>query len=164
VPAKIDALPAPTPAASPAPTPAVVAVAVSESRPPPPRISLTNGPPEAHPRVDVLFERPDALAVLDVALPLAESIPEQPRRRNVLGAVVDVVAALVLVGVGGFCGELLARQSSVEVLRNAASAARFPPADLLMWLVPIVVLLLVYALLISRGKGVGSLIRRRRAA
>jgi hypothetical protein len=165
-PVKIDLPPAPSSSPPPLPPrPAVVAVAANESRLPPSDKPFTNGPPAAHPKVDALFERPDALAVLDEALPVAAPFPpEEPRRRNIMGAIVDVLVAFVLVAVGVFAGELLARQSCLEVLRNAASAAKFPPVDLLMWLAPTLLLLLVYALLISRGKSVGNLVGRRREA
>jgi hypothetical protein len=112
---------------------------------------------------DELFEAPDALAVLDTAKPAPPTPPPPPRRgeRKLLGAVVDVIVAIALVAAGVFLGELLARRSTGEVLKDAASAAKFPPVDLLMWLSPILLLLLVYALLISRGKSLGSILRRR---
>ena len=100
--------------------------------------------------------------MLDEKLPFAAPAPvERPRSRKLLGTLVDVVVALVLVVVGVFCGELLARQSTGEVLRDASSAAKFPPVELMMWLAPTMLLLLVYALLMSRRKSVGSVLRRR---
>jgi hypothetical protein len=143
-------------------TPPLVVVAAGENRLPPPDKLITNGPPAAYPMAEELFETPDALAVLEDAWPTPPPArPVEPSERKSLGAVVDVVVALVLVAVGVFCGEVLARQSTGDVLKDAASAAKFPPVDLLMWLSPILLLLLVYALLVSRGKSVGSFIRRR---
>ena len=161
VPAKIDVQQTPLPPAK----PAVVSVATAESRLPPPDKPFTNGPPSAYPMADELFETPDALAALDDPVPAPPPTPPaQPRERKLLGAVVDVLVALVLVVVGVFCGELLARQSTAEVLKDAASAAKFPPVDLLMWLTPTLLLLLVYALFISRGKSAGGFLRRRAEA
>jgi hypothetical protein len=77
---------------------------------------------------------------------------------------VDGALALVLIAVGVFCGEMLARQSTGEVLKDAASAPKFPPVELMMWLAPTLLLLLVYALLITRGKSLGSLVGRRSGA
>ena len=89
----------------------------------------------------------------------------KPRERKLLGTVVDVVVAIVLVVVGVFCGELLARQSTAEVLKDAASAAKFPPIDLLMWLTPTLLLLLVYAALhLARQERSGGFLRRRAEA
>jgi hypothetical protein len=125
----------------------------------------TNGPPSAYPVAEELFETPDALAALDdvrTAPPsLSPIAPAKPRERRLFGMAVDAGVAIVLVVVGVICGELLARQSTGAVLKDAASAAKFPPVELLMWLTPTVLLLLVYALLISRGKSLGSFIRRR---
>jgi hypothetical protein len=77
--------------------------------------------------------------------------------------VADAVVALILIAVGVFCGELLARQSTRDVLKDASSAATFPPVDLLMWLAPSVLFLLIQVLLISRGKSLGSRLARRGA-
>src|SRR5262245_46072121 len=157
VPAKIDVQQTPLPPAR----PPVLSVATAESRLPSPEKPHTNGPPSAYPMADELFETPDALEALDDPAPAPPPPPAAPRERKLLGAVVDVLVALGLVAIGVFCGELLARQSTTEVLKDAASAAKFPPVDLLMWLTPTVLLLLVYALFISRGKSAGGFLRRR---
>jgi hypothetical protein len=158
VPAKPDLHQTPLP-----PKPSIVSVAAAESRLPPPEKPHTNGPPSAYHVADELFETPDALAALDDPVPAPPPpTPAPPRERKLLGIVVDVLVALVLVALGVFCGELLARQSTTEVLKSASS--RFPPIDLLMWLTPTVLLLLVYALFISRGKSLGSFVRRRAEA
>jgi hypothetical protein len=158
-PAKAESPPEPSPAKS------VVAVSTNESRLPPPHKPTTNGPLADYPIADELFESPDPLAALGKARPTPPPIPPAvPRERKLLGTVVDIAAALVLVVVGVFCGELLARQSTGEVLKEAASAAKFPPVELMMWLAPTLLLLLVYALLISRGKSIGRIVRRRMEA
>jgi hypothetical protein len=72
---------------------------------------------------------------------------------------VDVVVVLVLLAGGAFLGEMLAGKPTREVWQDAGSSVTFPPIDLLMWLAPPVLLALVYALLISRGKSLGSRFR-----
>lgn len=159
VPAKAESLPA-----SP-PKPSVVTVATTESRLAPSHKPTTNGPLADYPVADELFETPDPLAALDKARPAPPPLPPAlPRERKLLGTLIDVAAALVLVVVGVVCGEMLARRSTGEVLKDAASAAKFPPVELMMWLAPTLLLLLVYALFISRGKSIGSLVRQRREA
>jgi len=142
--------------------PVVVAV---ENRLPPPEKPSANGPPAPHVNGDGLFEKPDVLAALDANLPSPPApppaAPPPAGGKKVLGIVTDVVVALILIAVGVFCGELLARQSTSEVLKDAGSAAKFPPVDLLMWLAPSVLFLLIYSLLISRGKSVGGRLRNR---
>lgn len=83
--------------------------------------------------------------------------------RKVLGLLVDVAVALLLLVSGVICGELLAQQSTREVLTDAGSAAKFPPVELLLWMSPALVFLLVYALLSARERSVGSWLRRRAA-
>ena len=63
--------------------------------------------------------------------------------RKALGLVVDVVVVLILVVVGVFLGELLANKSTREIL-DGASGPKFPQLELLMWLAPPVVFVLVY--------------------
>jgi hypothetical protein len=173
-------IPRPAPAAVPKPVP--VAIAVPESRLPPIE-KPSNGPPRGEVKpvspddeADFLFEKPDLLAEFDAASderraeisrrPESQAIvapPSPPRRRDrkVLGIVVDVAVALVVIVVGTICGELLAQQSTREVLTDAGSAAKFPPVGLLMWLAPTVLFLLVFALLANRGKTLGAWLRRR---
>lgn len=164
--------PPPTPRPAPAPVPphapvpeAKPVVVTLESRLPPPDKPSANGPPSTHPTSNGLFEKPDVLAALDIAVPPPPSpqpvTPVRSGGRKVLGVAVDAVMALILIAVGVFCGELLARQSTSEILKDASSAAKFPPVDLLMWLAPSVLFLLIEALLISRGKSLGSRLARR---
>jgi len=137
------------------------AVATIEHRLPPEKPSA-NGPPSAHPNSNGLFEHPDALAALDEAIPILPTPPAEPAApggRKLLGIIVDVLVGALLIAIGVLCGEFLARQSTSEVLKDAGSAATFPPVDLLMWGAPTVVLLLIYALLISRGKSLGTRFR-----
>ena len=178
--------PAPRPAPAAIPKPAPVAVA-TESRLPPPDKPSANGPPNGQLKsnppddeADFLFEKPDVLAELDTGAderplvvkpespaparptPVAKpSEPPRPHDRKVLGVIVDIGVELVLLAVGVVCGELFAQQSTREVLSDAGSAAKFPPVALLLWMSPPVVFLLIYALLISRGKSLGSWLRRR---
>ena len=72
----------------------------------------------------------------------------------------DVVVVLVLIAVGALLGEMLAGKSTREVWEDAGSSVVFPPTDLLMWLSPPLLVTLVYALLISRGKSLGARLRR----
>lgn len=174
VPPPAAAAPAPPPAAPPPPPrrlpePASAPVAVAtENRLPPVGGTSANGPPAAHPPLNGLFEKPDALAGLGAAPPpparLAPPAPERSAGRKWLGAAVDVLVVVTLIAAGVFCGEFLARKSTGAVLRTATSSAKFPPVDLLMWLAPSMLFLLVYALLISRGKSVGGALARRPGA
>ena len=157
-------------------SPAPVVAAIKSRLPPPEKISK-NGPPAAYGKVvrpanedDLLFEKADALAELDEDPRDREPIARPPTtetelpsrgNRKLLGLLVDATVILVLLVAGTICGELLARQSTREVLTDAGSAAKFPPVELLMWLAPTLVFLLIHALLISRGKSVGNWLRRR---
>jgi hypothetical protein len=170
------------------PAPAVVAV---ETRTPPDTPSA-NGPPAAHKSDDddSLFEKPDSVAdrnlevaarpaiVGPVAKPQAAS--RTPKRtptpavpaptappsggRKLLGIAVDVMVGLILLVIGVVLGELLAKQSTREVLKDAGSATKFPPIALLLWMAPSVLFALVYMLLAGRGKTLGGWLRRRSAA
>jgi hypothetical protein len=149
----------PPPSPPPVPAPEPVTVAAVESRLPPADLPHTNGQP--YPKNGPLFEQPEVLESLEIAPPAPPVAAERPASRKVLAAAVDGIVAIVLVAIGVFCGELLARQSTSEVLHDAGSAAKFPPIDLLMWLAPPVLFLLIDALLISRGKSVGGWLARR---
>jgi hypothetical protein len=177
--------PAPRPSLAPLPKPAPVAVATENRLPPPDKLS-TNGPPNGQTKnntpddeSDFLFEKPDVLAEFEgpderppvampglmstpAAAPVAPtSAPRPPRDRKALGVAVDVAAELALLVIGVFGGELMAQQSTREVLSDAGSAAKFPPVALLMWMAPPLLFLLIYALLISRGKSLGAWLRGR---
>ena len=78
-----------------------------------------------------------------------------------LSVVVDSMVGLVLLVFGGLFGEVLARKSTGDVWRDAATAPKFPPIDLLMWLAPPLMLGLIYGLLISRRKSLGGWLQRR---
>jgi len=91
---------------------------------------------------------------------LAET-PETGIGMKPLSIVVDVMVGLVLLVLGGLLGEALAGKSTGDVWRDAATAPKFPPIDLLMWLAPPVMLGLIYGLLISRRKSLGCWLQRR---
>jgi hypothetical protein len=74
-----------------------------------------------------------------------------------------VAVGLIVLAAGVFLGETLVRKSTVQVLRDAGSAVRFPPDELLIWAAPPVLVGLVYLLLVSRGATVGSWLKRRAA-
>jgi hypothetical protein len=86
--------------------------------------------------------------------------PETTRTKP-LSIVVDTIVGLVLLVLGGLLGEVLARKSTGDVWRDAGTAPKFPPIDLLMWLVPPLMLGLIYGLLISRRKSLGGWLQRR---
>jgi hypothetical protein len=77
---------------------------------------------------------------------------------------INAVALVLLLAAGVFLGELLAKQPTRQVLTEAGSAAKFPPLELLLWLSPPLLLLLIHALLSSRGASLGSILTRRAAA
>ena len=87
--------------------------------------------------------------------------PAPPRgTRKVLAFAADAVMIVVLVAAGVFLGELLAGKSTRQVWADAGSSVLFPPVDLLMWLSPPVLFVLVYTLLISRGRSGGARLRK----
>jgi hypothetical protein len=77
-----------------------------------------------------------------------------------LGIVVDVCVVLLLLVGGAVVGEIVAGKSTREVI-DGMSGPKFPQLDLLIWLAPPVLFVLVYTLLGSRGKTVGAWLRRR---
>ncbi|MBP3959273.1 hypothetical protein J8F10_28850 [Gemmata sp. G18] len=105
----------------------------------PPPSKRTPQPPEPEPELE---ERPEPTLVPFIA---------------------DLVAFVVLVVVGMFVGEMLAKKTTGEVLSTAGSAPTFPPPDLLLWGGPPAVFALIYLLLSSRKLSVGEWLRRRRA-
>jgi hypothetical protein len=78
-----------------------------------------------------------------------------------LSVVVDAMVALVLFVLGGLLGEAVAGKSTGDVWRDAATAPKFPPIDLLLWLAPPSMLGLIYGLLVSRRKSLGCWLQRR---
>ena len=160
--------PPPRPAITPAPPPAP-----PKAPPPPP---AATAPPVPAPKPAEAAEEPlfvttnlEALTAPPLRPPKpahprpAPPAPEAPPRKpgKLLGVVVDVVAVLVLLAAGSLLGEMLAGKATREVWNDAGSSVTFPPTDLLMWLAPPVLLALVYALLISRGKSLGARLRVR---
>ena len=86
--------------------------------------------------------------------------PKPPGSRKAVGLVVDLMVVLLLIAGGAFLGEMLAQKGTREVL-DGVNGPKFPQVALLMWLAPPVLLVLVYALLGSRGKTVGAWLNRR---
>ena len=121
---------------------------------------------------DLLFEKPDLLSELEpeasaarpVAKPKPAPAPPQAGGSKLVAVVVDVGIGLILLVVGVLLGELLAKKSTRDVLSEAGSAAKFPPIDLLLWMAPLVMFGLIFALLAGRGKTLGGWLRRRSAA
>ena len=89
-----------------------------------------------------------------------EETPRRPRA-NPLPVIADVCVALLLLVLGAYLGELLARKPTAQVWRDAGSAVTFPPEELILWLGPPSVFVLVYLLLASKGRGVGGWLKRR---
>jgi hypothetical protein len=164
------------------------AVEVAPPTPPATAAKHADGPP-ASVEVngdDFLFAKPDSSPDIDFdatappttdrnevansrplpsAKPAAGPKPPAPATRartgsKLLAVVVDVVIGLILLAVGVFLGEVLAKQSTGEVLKEAGSAAKFPPLELILWMAPPLLLALVYGLLVSRGRSVGYRLRR----
>ncbi|HUR53063.1 MAG TPA: hypothetical protein VMZ71_02950 [Gemmataceae bacterium] len=92
--------------------------------------------------------------------PPAPAPPKSAGNRKAIAVVVDVIVALLLVAVGVFLGELLARKSTREVFAGI-NGPKFPQPELLMWLGPPLLLVLVYTLLGSRQKTLGAWLKKR---
>jgi hypothetical protein len=75
--------------------------------------------------------------------------------------VADVVAGLLLAGVGVLFGQFATGRGTVEILREAGGAPKFPPVDLLLWLGCVAAPVLGYVLFANRGKSVGGWLRTR---
>jgi len=87
--------------------------------------------------------------------------PETTVGTKPLSIVVDAIVGLVLLVLGGLFGEVLARKSTGDVWRDAGTAPKFPPIDLVLWLAPPVMLGLIYGLLVSRRMSLGAWLQRR---
>jgi hypothetical protein len=74
---------------------------------------------------------------------------------------VDVAVGLLFLLIGGTLGAFLAGSSTAEIWAEAGSATKFPPMDLLLWLAPPTMLLLIYSLLIARRKSLGAWLQRK---
>ena len=84
-----------------------------------------------------------------------------PRReQKLIAVVVDVVVMVGLIAAGALLGEWLAGKSTRDVWRDAGSSVTVPSIELLMWLAPPVLLVLVYTLLVSRGQSLGARLRK----
>jgi len=68
---------------------------------------------------------------------------------------------LFLLLMGGLLGEFLAQKSTGDVWHDAGSAPKFPPIDLLLWLAPSTMLILIYYLLVTKRKSLGAWLQRR---
>jgi hypothetical protein len=90
----------------------------------------------------------------------APAAPPVAASRRVLAVVVDVVVAIVLLGLGVLVGEFATRKSTAEIL-DGVSGPRFPSVDLLVWLGGPALLLLIYVWLGTRGWTVGGWLKRR---
>ena len=84
-----------------------------------------------------------------------------PEGRRAIALAVDIAVGLALVGVGALLGEFAVRKSTAAILREAGTAPKFPPVDLLVWLACVAFPLLVMVLFANRGKTVGNWLRRR---
>jgi hypothetical protein len=71
------------------------------------------------------------------------------------------LVGLVLAAGGAFLGEFATRKSTAAILREAGSAPKFPPTDLLLWLGCVATPVLAYVLFARRGRSVGGWLRRR---
>jgi hypothetical protein len=87
-------------------------------------------------------------------------VPPPPGQRA-LWLAADVAVGLVLAALGAFLGEFATRKSTGAILREAGSAPKFPPTDLLLWLGCVAMPVMAYVLLANRGKSLGGWLRRR---
>jgi hypothetical protein len=95
---------------------------------------------------------------------VAEALPERVRSggdRKVLSRVIDMAVGFILLGLGVFLGELLAGKPTRQVWNDAGSAVSFPPVELILWLGPPAVFMLVHGLLVSKEWSVGGWLKRR---
>ncbi len=104
--------------------------------------------------------RPIAAAPTVAKPKLSDEVVAAPRRKS-LSIIVDGMIGLLLLLMGGFLGEFLAQTSTGDVWHNAGSAPKFPPIDLLLWLAPPSILILVYYLLVTKRKSLGAWLQRR---
>jgi hypothetical protein len=81
--------------------------------------------------------------------------------QRALGLAADVVAGLVLAALGILLGEFATGKSTADILRDAGSAPKFPPTDLLLWLGCVATPVMGYLLFARRGKSLGGWLRRR---
>jgi hypothetical protein len=111
---------------------------------------------------DLAEQKAEALPTSSITLPDEDAADPTTRKMKPLSIVVDAMIGLLLLIVGGLIGEILANKSTGDVWREAGSAPKFPPIDLLLWLAPPIVLILIYYLLITRRKSLGAWLERRK--
>lgn len=96
--------------------------------------------------------------------PVAAPVPTaEPKRRlkHVLPVIADVAVGVILLGLAVFLGETLAGKPTRQLWHDAGGAVKFPPIELIQWIGPVAVIMLTYALLVSKGVSVGGWLRRR---
>lgn len=147
--AKPDPVPPPPPPSEPDPEPEPEVEADPEPEPPPPPPK-----PKAKPPVR---RKPVAVATV----PVEPTAPPRRPRKNPLPVVIDVLVGALLLALGVYLGEVLAKKPTAQVWRDAGSAMTFPPEELILWLGPPSVVLLTYVLLASKGASVGGWLKRR---
>ncbi|MBA4187418.1 MAG: hypothetical protein C0467_05300 [Planctomycetaceae bacterium] len=151
----------------PPPPPPPVAPSLKKYTPPPPE---PEDEPEAEPEFSPVVpqpkvEKPRPKVKPQLPPPPSEDEPApEPSRKNLLPLVADVAVGLILLAVGVFLGELLAQKSTGQILHEAGTAMKFPPIELIQWMGPPVVIVLVYGLLASKGRSVGGWLRKRRSS
>lgn len=166
-------VPVPVPAHSPTPESQTVASPDLSPEPPPADEPLLS--PDAQAGLDLPLEMNSATpkphpvptpVSRPAAKPPATPAPRattSPRGGKLLPILADIGIVLIMLVVGVMIGEVIARKPTRTILREAGSAARFPPTNLLMWLGPPLVLVLVYAWLGTRKWTVGTWLKRRAA-
>jgi hypothetical protein len=102
-------------------------------------------------QADLAGQKAESLPASSIALPHEDDA--DPSTRKMIG--------LLLLLVGGLIGEVLVKKSTGDVWREAGSAPKFPPIDLLLWLAPPIMLMLIYYLLITRRKSLGAWLQNR---
>jgi hypothetical protein len=106
--------------------------------------------------------KPEVTTENNRAIPNDDDETQSLKKRKPLPIIVDALIGLILLLIGGLFGEFLAQKSTGDVWREAGSAPKFPPIDLLLWLAPPTMLILIYYLLVTRSKGLGAWLQRRR--
>jgi hypothetical protein len=84
-----------------------------------------------------------------------------PPGQRALWLAADVAVGLVLAALGALLGEFTIRKSTAAILREAGSAPKFPPTDLILWLGCVAMPVMAYVLFAKRGRSVGGWLRRR---
>ncbi|MFO0799219.1 MAG: hypothetical protein U0804_17255 [Gemmataceae bacterium] len=89
--------------------------------------------------------------------------PPAPSHRG-LRVSVDVAVGVLLAVIGSLLGGLATQKGTVEVLREAGGAPKFPTIDLLVWVGCVAAPVMGYVLFVNRGKSVGGWVSNRRAS